>query len=192
MLRLLLSDLPIDDGWRAIDLSCALGGNGRWLASLHGCSVEGVDPFKPAVLAARRLAKAQGLGGLCRFQVATVEKLPFEDQHFNLAVTAEGEASWDEVRRVLTKDGVFAGSAAASDGADSFRASLTGSGFSVEKLLDVTDYALAFYRAKEQEARLLVEADLMSEADMLALQMHTVDLYEAGDASHVLFRARIS
>lgn len=187
MLRLLLRDLAIDESWRVLDLGCALGGNARWIASLHGSLVDGVDTFRPAIVAARQLAKTQGLSERCRFQVGNVEPLPFSDDIFNLVITAEGEIPWAEVSRVVKPGGLFAGSAAASEGLEAFGGALQAHGFSTRKLIDVSSYALAFYRAKEQEARLLVEGGLMREADLYALQMHTVDLYEAGGASHALF-----
>lgn len=190
MLRLLLRDVPTGPETRVIDLSCALGGNARWLAALYGCSVEGVDAFRPALQAARELAKAQGLAELCKFTVAKPEQLPHPDKSFDLAVTAEGEVHWPEVSRVCKPNGAVIGSTVVvGDKAELF-AEVEGVGLRIEYDLDVTNYAKAFYRSKEEEAKLLVQAGLMSEADMHLLQMHTVDLYEAGSAAHILFRFR--
>src|SRR5688500_2980153 len=113
MLRLLLKDLPIDAKTRALDVSCALGGHARWLASIFGCLVDGVDNFKPAIATARQLAKTQGLAELCRFAVAEASALPFPEATFDLAVTAEGESSWSELTRVVKPGGVLVGSTAA-------------------------------------------------------------------------------
>lgn len=190
MLRLLLRDLQVGGETRVIDLSCALGGNARWLAALHGCAVEGVDAFRPALQAAKELAKAQGVSELCKFTVAKPEQLPFPEKSFDLAVTAEGEVHWPEVFRVLKVGGQVLGSTVVvGDLAELFR-EIESLGFAIEHHLDVTGYAKAFYRSKEEEAKLLVTAGLMSGEDMLALQMHTVDLYEAGSAAHILFRFR--
>jgi len=190
LLRLLLVGVELGEESRILDLSCALGGNARWLCSIYGASVDGVDAFKPAVLAARQLAKANALGEKCRFIVGKVEELPFSGAIFDLAVTSEGDANLSEVARVLKPGGWFAGTGVAASGIEPFRKSLAEVGLETDKLVDVTDYALAFYRAKEQEAKLLVAEGLMREQDMHALQMHTVDLYEAGGAAHVMFRAR--
>ena len=190
MLRLLLRDLPVGAATRVIDLSCALGGNARWLAALFGCSVEGVDSFRPALQAAKELAKAQGLTELCKFTVGKPEQLPHPDKTFDLAVTAEGEVHWPEVFRVLKPGGTVIGSTVVvGDRAELF-AEIESVGFEIAHHQDVTDYAKAFYRCKEEEAKLLVEGSLMSEADMHSLQMHTIDLYEAGSAAHILFRFR--
>ena len=188
MLRMALSGVELGADDRVLDLSCALGGNARWLASKYGCRVEGIDPFKPAVVAARQLAKAQGLTELCRFTTGKVDDLPWGNDAFQLAVATEGDVSSSEVSRVLVPGGVFFGTAIVSEGGEAFRQLVTTSGFEVAALIDVTKYALAFYRAKEEEAKLLVDAGLMPEDDMHALQMHTVDMYDAGGASHVAFR----
>jgi len=190
MLRILLDGQQIGPDARIIDLSCALGGNARWLASLYGCKIDGVDSFKPAVLCARHLAKVQGLAELCRFVEARSDQLPFSTGLFDYAITSEGESNRGEVARVLKRGGLFLGSAVAAEGAERYVEGLEKAGFTVEKLIDVTSYALSFYKAKEEEAKLLVAAGLMDPGDVLALQMHTVDLYEAGGAHHVLFRAR--
>ena len=188
--RVLLHNVEIGEDWRVLDLSCALGGNARWLASLFGCTVEGVDAFRPAVVVARQLAKAQGIGGKCRFSVAKADSLPFSEGQFDLAVTAEGDVHWEEVRRVLKPESVLIGSTVAPEGMDAVRAAHYSAGFAAEEMLDVTPYAVAFYRAKEAEAKLLVDAGMMTEESLHALQMHTVDLYEAAGAAHVLFRVR--
>ena len=187
LLRLMLRGLSITKDNRVLDLGCALGGNARWLASLYGCTVEGVDGFKPAILAARQLGKAQGVGELCRFVVGSVSQLPYSDGRFDLVLTADDDVEWPEVARVLAPGGHALGSIVASS-LSALKEALEGSGLVTDELVDVTDYARAFYKAKEEEAKLLVAGDLMSEQDMQSLQMHTVDMYEAGAASHAMFR----
>lgn len=190
MLRLLLRDVRVGAETRVIDLSCALGGNARWLAALYGATVEGVDAFRPALQAAKELAKVQGVSELCKFTVAKPEQIPFPEKSFDLAVTAEGEVHWPEVFRVLKSQGAVLGSTVVVGDRSELFGEVEAVGFQIEHHLDVTSYARAFYRSKEEEAKLLVAGGLMSEEDMLALQMHTVDLYEAGSAAHILFRFR--
>lgn len=190
MLRLILAGVSIGPETRVLDLSCALGGNARWLASLHQCKVEGVDVFRPAIVCARQLAKAQGLAELCHFSIAPADQLPFAEGTFDLIVTAESESSWPEVARVAKPGAITVGSTVAVEGLDPLQRQLGDAGFETERVVDVTAFALAFYKAKEAEARLLVDAGLMRQEDLDSLQMYSVDLYEAGGASHALFRAK--
>lgn len=189
MLRIILKDLKTGPAMRVLDVSCALGGNARWLASIFGCKADGVDSFKPAIAAAKQLAKSQGLSELCQFTVAEARALPFSDRTFDLAITAEGDSHWPELARVVKPGGYLVGSQTASEGIEPLEAALRAVGFEIDLTMDVTRYATAFYRAKEEEAKLLVEAGLMKEQDLRSLQMHTVDMYEAGGAKHALFRA---
>jgi len=188
MLRLMLKGVSILPETRILDVSTGLGGNARWLASLYGSKVDAVDRFKPAIVCARQLAKTQGVTDLCQFAVQTTPELPYSEGTFDLAVTAEDESAWPEVARVLKEGGIAVGSQVAADGVRKLEATLAGAGFEVLELVDVTDYALAFYKAKEAEATLLLNGGLMSTEDVQSLQMYTVDLYEAGGASHVIFR----
>jgi len=188
MLRLALGDLAITKASRVLDVGTALGGNARWLTGVYGCAVDGVDRFKPAIQAARQLSKAQGLGELNKFLVQESAELPYSSGIFDLAVTSEDEPAWPEVARVVKTGGHVVGSSLAVEGRDAFLGMLAEVGLVPLEVLDVTAYALAFYKAKEQEAHLLVAAKLMRPEDLRSLQMYTVDVYEAGGASHLLFR----
>jgi SAM-dependent methyltransferase len=190
MLRLALRKVELGSSIRVLDVACALGGNARWLAALFGCTVDAVDAFKPAILAARQLAKAQGVGELCRFHLARSEELPFTDGAFDLAVVAEDDGANDEVARVLHPGALLVGSGVAPEGLSALSGRYREAGFEVLELIDVTEYARLFYRAKEAEAKLLVAGGLMSAADLLNLQMHTVDVYETGGAAHAVLKAQ--
>lgn len=62
--------------------------------------------------------------------------------------------------RVLKTGGIAVGSQVAADGVRKLEATLAGAGFEVLELVDVMDYALAFYKAKEAEATLLLNGGL--------------------------------
>jgi SAM-dependent methyltransferase len=187
MLRIMLRDVPLGPETRALDVSCGLGGNARWLASLYGATVDGVDRFKPAIVAARQLAKAQLVGASCTFHVQEGHDLPFPEGRFDLALTSEDEVAWPDVARVVKRGGHVVGSQIALSGVRALERSLAQVGLATVKLIDVTAYARAFYEAKEKEARLLVDAELMSPNDLQSLQMYTVDLYSTAGAQHALF-----
>ncbi|MBI4815733.1 MAG: methyltransferase domain-containing protein [Deltaproteobacteria bacterium] len=190
MLRILLGGLAIGPTTKVLDLGCALGGNARWLASLYGSSVDGVDPFAPAIQVAKRLSRAQSVDALCQFTVGKLDALDMPAERFDLVLTADDDVEWSEVARVLKKSGHAVGSHVATGGISALESALKSVHLAIDKLVDITAYARAFYRAKEEEAKLLVDAGLMSKDDLLALSMHTVDLYDAGACSHALFRAK--
>jgi SAM-dependent methyltransferase len=181
MLRLMLKGVSILPETRILDVSTGLGGNARWLASLYGSKVDAVDRFKPAIVCARQLAKTQGVTDLCQFAVQTTPELPYSEGTFDLAVTAEDESAWPEVARVLKEGGI------AAPGRRRRRASRRRSPAWASRCSSwsTTDYALL----KAKEARPpCCSRGLMSTEDVQSLQMYTVDLYEAGGASHVIFR----
>lgn len=89
--RRFLRFVPVQRGDAVLDVGCGTGVVLRDLVPLVGPRghVVGVDPSRTLLRAARRLARAHGLGGRVRLRVASGERLPFPDAAFDvtLAVT---------------------------------------------------------------------------------------------------------
>lgn len=92
---------------KALDVGC---GEGRFCRMLkpHGIAVTGIDPT-PALLAA-----AQARDPECMFLEAAAERLPFDDNAFDLVVSylslidiSDVQAAISEMARVLTPGGVL-------------------------------------------------------------------------------------
>ena len=50
-----------------LDMACAVGGNGRWLASLYGCRVFGNDIDEQVIEVAKDLAEIEDIADRCEF-----------------------------------------------------------------------------------------------------------------------------
>lgn len=103
-----LSMMPLREGMQVLDAGCGIGGTARCLARDHGCKVTGVDLTPEFVDVARKLTDRMGLSGVCRFETASVTRMPFADAAFDAAVTfhvamnvADRAGFYDELKRVL-------------------------------------------------------------------------------------------
>ena len=77
LLRVALEGLELTDEMRALDIACAIGGNARWLASLYGCEVSGIDIDEGELEVARELAEIERIEQLCTFINARADDLAF-------------------------------------------------------------------------------------------------------------------
>lgn len=115
-----------DGNMTILDAGC---GGGRNLVYFlrGGCQVFGVDQNPQAIEQIRRLAKTLAPNlSLENFQTGSVEKMPFEDEHFDAVISsavlhfAENEPHFDrmitEMRRVLKPQGLFFARLASSIG----------------------------------------------------------------------------
>lgn len=186
--RVILQDEEIDANTRVLDVACAVGGNARWLSSIYGCPVWGVDIDEAALEVASDLAKIEEVDHLCHFMKARADSLPFEDGYFDLVVSTDVFEP-AEVKRVLKPGGRFVVSSLIEDSTSSFESLAKKWGFELELGQDVTGLALTFHRAKEQEAQLLLQAGMIETKDLVQIMNENITPYARG-AKHFLMRMR--
>ena len=68
---------------KVLDLGCGIGGPARYLATMFGCSVTGVDLSPSFVEAAEYLTARCGLADRVAFKVGDALHLPFDDGAFD-------------------------------------------------------------------------------------------------------------
>jgi SAM-dependent methyltransferase len=102
-------------GDHVLDLGCGIGGPARYLASMFGCTVTGVDLSPSFVDAATYLTARRGLDDRVTFKVGDALNLPFDEGAFDAVFPrhvamniADRAALYGEVRRVLKSGGKFA------------------------------------------------------------------------------------
>jgi ubiquinone/menaquinone biosynthesis C-methylase UbiE len=158
------------------------------MASLFGCQVYGNDIDEDALAVARDLAEIENISELCTFVEAPVEKLPFEDGMFDIVVTTDiFDAA--EVKRVLKPGGSFIAISLFEDPKVTPLQLAEAWGLELETSLDVTDLAFAFNRAKETEARLLHESDLIAARELIEIMNKSIAPYTRG-GRHYIMRLR--
>ncbi len=186
--RIALEEQEINAQTKVLDTACAVGGNARWMASLFGCQVYGNDIDEDALDVARDLAEIENIADLCTFVKAPVEALPFDDGTFDIVVTTDVfDAA--EVKRVLKPGGSFIAISLFEDPKVTPVQLSEGWGLELETSLDVTDLAFAFNRAKETEARLLHESDLIAARELIEIMNKSIAPYTRG-GRHYIMRLR--
>ena len=108
----LLAPKPGDS---VVDVGSGLGGPARYLASVYGCRVTGVDLTPEFVAVATELARLTGLSDRVDFRQGSALDLPFADDSFDLAWSqnvamniADRPRYYAEMRRVLKPGGRLA------------------------------------------------------------------------------------
>jgi ubiquinone/menaquinone biosynthesis C-methylase UbiE len=186
--RIALQEQQIGTDTIVLDTACAVGGNARWMASLYGCQVYGNDIDEEALTVARDLAEIENISELCTFVKAPVEDLPFDDEMFNMVVTTDlFDAA--EVKRVLKPGGSFIAISLFEDPKVTPLQLSKEWGLELEVSLDVTDLAFAFNRAKETEARLLHESDMIGARELIEIMNESIAPYTRG-GRHYIMRLR--
>ncbi len=71
------------DGKRVLEIGCGTGQASVWFA-LQGANVTGIDKRRKATDRAEELATSHGVADRTRFEVGKIERLPFEDNSFDL------------------------------------------------------------------------------------------------------------
>ncbi|MFW6195214.1 MAG: class I SAM-dependent methyltransferase [Chloroflexota bacterium] len=187
LVMILIDDLTITPDMVVLDAGCGLGGNARWLASLYGCRVYGNDIDEDALQAATELAEIENLDDLCTFVNSPADKLDFEDGMFDIVVSTESPYDPSEIQRVLKPGGRFLLTTYVADPEDSPQDLAREYGMELELSHDVTRLAMAFHRAKHEEARLMVDAGMIQTKDLVELMNSTIQPYSEG-GRHLLMR----
>jgi ubiquinone/menaquinone biosynthesis C-methylase UbiE len=187
-LRIGLNGLRITPDTVALDMACAVGGNARWLASLYGCRVYGNDIDEPALAVARDLAEIEQISHLCTFVNARADRTGFSPNFFDIVVSTD-VFDVPEVRRVLKPGGRFAVSMLTTDTKATPESLASQWGMELELAMDVTGMALAFQRAKEEEAGLLVRAGMVPPRAIVEMYNESIAPYIQG-GRHLLMRVR--
>ncbi|MDA1280582.1 MAG: class I SAM-dependent methyltransferase [Chloroflexi bacterium] len=183
--RIALQEQKIGPETRILDTACAVGGNARWMASLYGCQVYGNDIDDEALTVARDLAEIENIADLCTFVKAPVENLPFEDDMFDMVITTD-VFDPSEVRRVLRPGGSFIAITMVEDPKVTPLQLSEKWGLDLETSLDVTDLAFAFNRAKETEARLLHDSDMIGARELIEIMNESITPYTRGGRHYIL------
>jgi ubiquinone/menaquinone biosynthesis C-methylase UbiE len=186
--RIALQEQLINADTKVLDTACAVGGNARWMASLYGCQVYGNDIDDEALTVARDLAEIEQITDLCTFVKAPVEELPFDDEMFNMVVTTD-VFDPPEVRRVLKPGGSFIAISLFEDPKVTPLQLSKEWGLDLEVSLDITDLAFAFNRAKETEARLMHESDMIGARELIEIMNESIAPYTRG-GRHYIIRLR--
>ena len=188
ILRVGLHGIPLDADTVALDMACAVGGNGRWLASLYGCRVYGNDIDRDAIDVANELADIEDIGDRCTFFAAPVENTGLESASCDLVVSTD-VYDMGEVRRVLKPGGRFLLSSLyrhddplPDDLADKWDLEL-------ETRRDVTQLAHTFHHAKEAEAQLLHRAGIIDNRQLVTVLNDIIKPGSRG-GHHILARWR--
>ena len=186
--RIALQELEVSTDSKILDTACAVGGNARWMASLYGCQVYGNDIDDEALAVARDLAEIENISGLCTFVKAPVDDLPFDDAMFDLVITTD---LFDppEVNRVLKPGGSFIAISLVEDPKITPTELSAEWGLVLQSSLDVTDLAFAFNRAKEAEARLLHDSDMIGARELISIMNESIAPYTRG-GRHYIIRLR--
>ncbi|SDL78781.1 class I SAM-dependent methyltransferase [Aliiruegeria lutimaris] len=113
--RELADALPIEAGYRIVDIGCGLGGPARYLADRFQCHVDGIDITEPFVVAANKLTELVGMQHAVRFRHGDGQNLPYADETFHGAYTQhvtmnvpDRGAFFREACRVLKPGAFFA------------------------------------------------------------------------------------
>ncbi|MDS9469701.1 class I SAM-dependent methyltransferase [Paracoccus sp. MBLB3053] len=107
-----LAEIP--RGCQVLDAGCGIGGPSRYLAGVHGCTVNGIDLTPGYIDVAGRLNEMTGLSGKITLTVGSVTDLPYETELFDAVLCqnvsmniADKDRMAKEALRVLKPGGIY-------------------------------------------------------------------------------------
>ncbi len=107
--------LNLDVSKHVLDVGSGVGGASRYLASVYGCQVTGLDLTEEYCQVAQMLADRIGLGELITYRQGNALDMPFEDATFDVIWTqhaamniADKAKLYAEIWRVLKPHGLLA------------------------------------------------------------------------------------
>lgn len=99
---------------KLLDVGCGLGGPARMLRDVYDCEVVGIDICQEFVETARKLSELVKMRDKISFFHADATDMPFEPETFDAVWTQHVQMNiedkyrlYNEIRRVLKKDGTF-------------------------------------------------------------------------------------
>ena len=111
----LIGRFRIGEKSHVLDVGSGVGGPAIYIASRTGCRIEGIDISDVGVEMSGKLAKKSGLEGRTEFHLGDAMKTPFADNTFDIAISLnvmnvfrDKVGLFEEVRRVLKKNGIWA------------------------------------------------------------------------------------
>ena len=127
----------------------------------------------------------QKISHLCQFTKAKANNIPYPDSMFDFIISTD-IFDPEEVKRVLKPGGKFL-TLLLIDEQDISPSSLAVSwSLKIESEINVTDLALAFHRAKESEAKLLYQANLIDGREMIEIINAGIKPYTKGGQHYML------
>jgi arsenite methyltransferase len=105
----------IGEGKYVLDVGCGAGITPCFIARTYGCRVVGVDLLEGMVERSKERAKREGILDRIEFRVADAQRLPFEDNLFDVVITESVTAFPEDKQQAVneymrvTKPGGYVG-----------------------------------------------------------------------------------
>ena len=90
-------------GKRVLDIGSGIGGPAREIATTHGAQVTGIDLEAPLVERANADARKAALDERCSFRVVEPGPLPFDDETFDIVISAGAITQTDDKPALLAE-----------------------------------------------------------------------------------------